>query len=161
MACLACSRSAALFAAPLGARALSLRFDMVDMQRVGAGIQVPRPPKRASRRSAEVSERVLQIQSGLAGQDKRRADYRKTLPAKTSNRGLLYLCVPSFSLGRPAHASRVTRHAHARSPRQPPDSLPHSLTPPAPARRAESKRIPGSPKGGKWHKMKKKMVTSV
>ena len=140
MACLACSRSAALFAAPLGARALSLRFDMVDMQRVGAGIQVPRPPKRASRRSAEVSERVLQIQSGLAGQDKRRADYRKTLPAKTSNRGLLYLCVPSFSLGRPAHASRVTRHAsRARALTTPASRLTPAL--PNPSRPRAPRRI--------------------
>ena len=120
MLCLACSRSAALFAAPLGARALSLRYDMVDMQRVSAGIQVPRPPKRASRRSAEVSERVLQIQSGLAGQDKRRADYKKTLPAKTSNRGLLYLCVLCLSLGPPGlrHAGALTHCLH-RSPPPP------------------------------------------
>ena len=66
---------------------------MVDLQRAGAQVQVPRPPKARSRRAAEVSARVLQIQNGLAGQAKRREDYRKTLPAKTSNRGLLYLCV--------------------------------------------------------------------
>ncbi len=79
---------------PSSAAALSTRaYDMVDLQRSGAQVQVPRPPKARSRRAAEVSARVLQIQSGLAGQAKRREDYRKTLPAKTSNRGLLYLCV--------------------------------------------------------------------
>ena len=76
------------------ARTFSSRsYDMVDLTRSAAQIQVPRPPKARSRRAAEVSARVLQVQSGLAGQEKRMADYKKTLPPKTSNRGLLYLCV--------------------------------------------------------------------
>jgi hypothetical protein len=79
---------------PRLARCLSVSpFDMVDLQRSHAAVQVPKPPKRASQRSAEVRARVIQIQSGLAGQEKRQADYKKTLPAKSSNRGLLYLCV--------------------------------------------------------------------
>ena len=65
--------------------------DINDMRRVSAAIQVPRPPKRASKRASEVAARVQQIKAGLEGQEKRRADYKKTLPAKTSNRGLLYL----------------------------------------------------------------------
>lgn len=65
--------------------------DMIDLTRGSAAIQVPRPPKRASKRASEIAARVLQIKAGLEGQEKRRADYKKTLPAKTSNRGLLYL----------------------------------------------------------------------
>jgi hypothetical protein len=89
--CLRCYAS--LLSAPQQRGFSFSRYDMVDMQRSGAGVQVPRPPKRGSQRAAEVHARVLQIQSGLAGQEKRVADYKKTLPAKTSNRGLLYLCV--------------------------------------------------------------------
>jgi hypothetical protein len=101
--CLRCLAALSLPSSlPSSAAALSTRaYDMVDLQRSGAQVQVPRPPKARSRRAAEVSARVLQIQSGLAGQAKRREDYRKTLPAKTSNRGLLYLCVGRKGRGPP------------------------------------------------------------
>ena len=89
----ACAPAAAAAAgAAAGRRAFSLaHYDLVDLTRRNAAVQVPRPPKRGSRRAAEVQARVLQIQAGLAGQEKRVADYKKTLPPKLSNRGLLYL----------------------------------------------------------------------
>ena len=86
----ACATAATAGAA--GRRAFSLaHYDLIDLTRRNAAVQVPRPPKRGSQRAAEVQARVLQIQAGLAGQEKRIADYKKTLPPKLSNRGLLYL----------------------------------------------------------------------
>ena len=132
---------------PSSAAALSTRaYDMVDLQRSGAQVQVPRPPKARSRRAAEVSARVLQIQSGLAGQAKRREDYRKTLPAKTSNRGLLYLCVGQgrclllLPPPRPGLAALRCRPLTRRLP-------PHS--PHAPPRATGSRKIAGSSRGAR------------
>jgi hypothetical protein len=112
--CLRCY--ATLLSAPQQRSFSFSRYDMIDMQRSGAGVQVPRPPKRGSQRAAEVNARVLQIQSGLAGQEKRVADYKKTLPAKTSNRGLLYLCVAARALlkrskGQPRPRATLSPHS--------------------------------------------------
>ncbi len=52
-------------------------------------MSVPKPPKATARRAAALGERLLKIQAGLASQDKKLADYKKTLPAKPKKGGLL------------------------------------------------------------------------
>jgi hypothetical protein len=55
----------------------------------GAGLKVPRPPKKPARAAAHLAARVASVTAALAGQDKKRADYRKTLPARAPRSGLL------------------------------------------------------------------------
>ena len=71
--------------------ALRLRGAIRDMRRGDIGLQVPRPPKGATRDAAARAERVLKIQANIAPgvQAKKLADYRKTLPPKPRSGGLL------------------------------------------------------------------------
>jgi hypothetical protein len=55
----------------------------------GAGLAVPRPPKKVAAAEAALAARVAAVTAGLESQAKRRADYKKTLPAKTGRAGLL------------------------------------------------------------------------
>ena len=65
--------------------------DVYDMRRSGAAIQVPKPPKRAAKVVAHTAARLAVVRAGLASQEKRVADHKKTLPQKARNHGLLYL----------------------------------------------------------------------
>jgi len=65
--------------------------DVYDLRREGAAIQVPKPPKRAAKVAAHVAMRLAVVRAGLASQEKRIADHKKTLPLKPRNQGLLYL----------------------------------------------------------------------
>ena len=65
--------------------------DVYDLRREGAAIQVPKPPKRAAKVAAHVALRLAVVRAGLASQEKRVADHKKTLPLKPRNQGLLYL----------------------------------------------------------------------
>ena len=64
-----------------------------DMRRgvngCGAGIHVPKAPKKVARSAATLVARTASVHAGLESQVKRRADYRKTLPTKPSRSGLL------------------------------------------------------------------------
>ena len=71
--------------------ALAPQPDVYDLRREGAAIQVPRPPKKLAKAAAHVAARLALVRAGLASQDKKRAEYKKTLPLKARNRGLLYL----------------------------------------------------------------------
>ncbi len=87
---------ARLFAAPaplLLRRASSAPSlpDVYDLRREGAAIQVPKPPKRAAKVAAHTAARLAVVRAGLASQEKRVADHKKTLPQKARNHGLLYL----------------------------------------------------------------------
>lgn len=75
-----------------GARARgALEFDVVDLRRpVGtAAVKVPKPPKSVARYAESLRLRVERVAAGLASQDKKRADYKKTLPAKGVRKGIL------------------------------------------------------------------------
>ena len=79
--------------APLLRRASSAPSlpDVYDLRREGAAIQVPKPPKRAAKVAAHTAARLAVVRAGLASQEKRVADHKKTLPQKARNHGLLYL----------------------------------------------------------------------
>ena len=62
-----------------------------DLRRTNASIQVPKPPKKAAKYLTKIKDRVEKIQANLAAQDKKIADYKKTLPPKPITQGLLYL----------------------------------------------------------------------
>jgi len=66
-------------------------YDFQDLRRTSAAVQVPKAPKRSIRDPIKLASRIQEIQAGLASQEKRLADYKKTLPAKSRNRGILYL----------------------------------------------------------------------
>jgi hypothetical protein len=83
----ACARARALHAS---APSFSLP-DVYDLRREGAAIQVPKPPKRPTKVAAHTVARLAVVRAGLASQEKRVADHKKTLPQKVRNHGLLYL----------------------------------------------------------------------
>ena len=50
---------------------------------------MPKPPKRAAKVAAHTAARLAVVRAGLASQEKRVADHKKTLPQKARNHGLL------------------------------------------------------------------------
>lgn len=63
--------------------------DLVDMRRPVAAIKVSKPPKKGSQYLASITQRVEKIQANLKLQDKKIADFKKTLPPKPSTKGIL------------------------------------------------------------------------
>jgi len=72
-------------------RAGARECDVIDLRRpVGtAAVKVARPPKSVARYAESLRARVERVAAGLAAQDKKRADYKKTLPAKGVRKGIL------------------------------------------------------------------------
>ena len=91
------SISSPIFAASLasaGARPVFEPTEVIrDLRRgvdgSGAGLQVSRAPKKIARSEAKLLSRSAAVAAGLESQEKRRAEYRKTLPSKASRSGLL------------------------------------------------------------------------
>jgi hypothetical protein len=67
----------------------TLAPDVFDLRRVAPSIKVSKPPKSEARYLASLKTRVDKIQAALAAQPKKQADYKKTLPSKPLNKGIL------------------------------------------------------------------------